>query len=160
MSDMDAEGVIDRLRRIAAAASDVELAEKIKVPYQTIASWKKRHSIPLKDLIRFSIEYKVSIDWLLFGVARKDLVEYRAHTLAIKMILMSAGAHQGDLKTLLSNIEAQKEYYKKQVNTLVETGKYTEDDAFASIEAAQKQLWDHGWVGGHRVVGPVIANER
>ena len=138
---MDAKGVIDRLSRVAGVYSDVDLAEKIKVPYQTIASWKKRNSIPLQELMRFSTEYNVSIDWLLFGVTRNVSREDRAELLAVREALYTSFLPKKTTKYLLHRIAMNKDGILYRVARMTEDGKSSEEEAFKILEdSLQKDI--------------------
>jgi len=133
MSVLDAKGFIDRLGRQLGADSDVSLSEKIGVPYQTIASWKKRNSIPAKEIIRLSIESGTSIDWLLFGEARSS-VRDRAYSLAVREALYQSLLPKTTLNYLLNKISVTNEAILFRVANLVEQNKCSEDEALSIIE--------------------------
>lgn len=42
-------------------------ADALRIPFETVKSWKRRRKVPLYELETFSERYGVTIDWLLHG---------------------------------------------------------------------------------------------
>lgn len=98
MNRMDVHAVIARAKEALELKTDVALAEALDIPRETIASWKRRGSIPAKYM-SYMTSHGLSIDWLLTGIGevftsneygmandRKDDLDDEA--LWIAMILM------------------------------------------------------------------------
>ena len=66
MKHMDVKGVIARAKQALGVTSDKALARHLQVPRGTVASWKRRGSIPAKHLSAMAA-YNISLDWLLTG---------------------------------------------------------------------------------------------
>ncbi|MCR9684318.1 helix-turn-helix domain containing protein [Vibrio antiquarius] len=76
MIHIAAEDVLGRLSSSLGTKSDLELASKLGVAKQTIATWKKRNKVPLDNIVEVAVGYKLSIDFLLFG-EHKTILEKR-----------------------------------------------------------------------------------
>lgn len=62
-----ATDTINRMKTVVGVKSDLELSNALGAPKQTVASWRKRESIPLERLIDFAISNGASLDWLVLG---------------------------------------------------------------------------------------------
>jgi hypothetical protein len=143
-----AEDVFQRLREATGSESDADLARNLGIAPTTISTWRSRDVVPYEACAKVAIEKSISLDKLVFGVTRpNDSREARSQKLAVMVALHTAGAFKGDIATILRNIEYQKSFFMGQVGRLIESGKYTEEEAFASIEADLQLLIDEGWVG-------------
>lgn len=74
---MDVNGVLVRAKEILNAGSDQELSQRIGVPRATLASWKRRGSIPLPYLVDLAADGNTSIHWLLTGEGEKEIFDER-----------------------------------------------------------------------------------
>ncbi|MBW5893135.1 helix-turn-helix domain-containing protein [Pectobacterium polaris] len=61
------DAVLSRLMELLGVASDSELARALDVNRQTLASWRKRESVPYSICVNLSEEKNISLDWLLTG---------------------------------------------------------------------------------------------
>jgi len=61
------EQVLARLKRAAAANSDMELAEKLGLKRSSISAAKTRGAIPPSWVVNTANLFKVSADWIIFG---------------------------------------------------------------------------------------------
>lgn len=59
--------VIDRMKEACGAATDHDLASFLGVPRATVASWKRRGSIPQDYVLAFAAKCGVSLDWIIRG---------------------------------------------------------------------------------------------
>lgn len=66
-SGIDTDAALKRMRESTRAHNDVALAEYLKVPYPTIASWRRRRSIPISTFIAVAERTGATLDWLLLG---------------------------------------------------------------------------------------------
>ncbi len=147
------EDVFQRLREALGSKTDAELARNLDIAPTTISTWRSRNVVPYEACAKVAIEKHMSLDRLVFGVNRpNDSREHRAHTLAIHLALQTSGVPQGDIKYMLRNIEAHKAFILGQIGRLIETGKYTEDEAFASIVSDLQRVCDAGLYGGRPTV--------
>ena len=67
MNKNGVDAVLARLMELLGAGNDSELARMLDVNRQTLASWRKRDSIPYSICITLSEERGYSLDWLLTG---------------------------------------------------------------------------------------------
>ncbi|HDD8964478.1 TPA: helix-turn-helix domain-containing protein [Escherichia coli] len=67
MNNKDVNAVLSRLMSLFQAENDSELARALNVNRQTLASWRKRDSVPYAICIKIAEEKGVSLDWLLTG---------------------------------------------------------------------------------------------
>lgn len=67
MSLQDVDGILSRAKSALSIDQDQELAEWLHVSRTTIASWRRRKSIPVKYLTRIMADGSVSFDWLMTG---------------------------------------------------------------------------------------------
>jgi len=66
MQQLDVKTILERAKTALNLTTDLELAEFFGVPRPTIASWRRRESIPVKYLAEF-VSADVSLDWLISG---------------------------------------------------------------------------------------------
>ncbi|MCF8468005.1 MAG: helix-turn-helix domain containing protein [Sneathiella sp.] len=66
MQHLDVKTVLERAKTVLGLNTDIELAEFFRVPRSTIASWRRRESIPVRYLAEF-VAADISLDWLLTG---------------------------------------------------------------------------------------------
>jgi len=66
MQHMDVQTILNRAKKALNLKTDIDLAEFLDVPRSTIASWKRRGSIPARYLAEFTSS-NISLDWLLTG---------------------------------------------------------------------------------------------
>ena len=66
MQHMDVQAIVDRVKTTLGVKTDLELATRLEIPRATIASWKRRGSIPTKYLAYMTAE-GMSLDWILYG---------------------------------------------------------------------------------------------
>ncbi|HED2850975.1 TPA: helix-turn-helix domain-containing protein [Klebsiella oxytoca] len=67
MNKKDVDDVLMRLMALLDVKNDSELARALGVNRQTLASWRKRDSVPYSICITLSEEKGFSLDWLLTG---------------------------------------------------------------------------------------------
>lgn len=65
--EIDANGIIERFKKVLKCSTDTALAEAILTPQPTISSWKRRNSVPLEAIINVSLRTGSSLDFLIFG---------------------------------------------------------------------------------------------
>ncbi|MEP4120430.1 MAG: S24 family peptidase [Gilvibacter sp.] len=62
---MDVFEIIDRLKSVYDAKNDKQLSDFLDLPQGTISNWKKRNTIPYKEVCKASIDKGISVNWLL-----------------------------------------------------------------------------------------------
>ncbi|HCO8543019.1 TPA: helix-turn-helix domain-containing protein [Escherichia coli] len=67
MNKKDINAVLLRLMSLFNVDNDSELARMLNVNRQTLASWRKRNSVPYSICINIAEEKGISLDWLLTG---------------------------------------------------------------------------------------------
>jgi hypothetical protein len=79
MKQIDVAAVFERAKKAHGLKTDQELAEQVLlVPRETLASWKRRGSIPAKHLPALA-SGNVSLDWLLTGKGDQFTVDEFGH---------------------------------------------------------------------------------
>ena len=73
MADINVREVLERVAKAVGAEKDADLAAALRVPYQTLATWKKRNKIPYEQLFELAEQRAVSLDYLLLGKSPHDL---------------------------------------------------------------------------------------
>lgn len=63
--------IIERLKDVASATTDAELAINLKLSKQSIAQARSKNNIPPSWVYNASVRYQVSTDWLFFGRGAK-----------------------------------------------------------------------------------------
>ncbi|EDS5585806.1 bacteriophage CI repressor [Salmonella enterica subsp. enterica serovar Saintpaul] len=67
MNKNSVNAVLERLMEVFKVNNDTELAKALGVNRQTLASWRRRESVPYSLCIKIAEQYSVSLDWLLSG---------------------------------------------------------------------------------------------
>ncbi len=67
MNKKGVNAVLMRLMSLFNVDNDSELARALNVNRQTLASWRKRDSVPYSICINIAEEKGISLDWLLTG---------------------------------------------------------------------------------------------
>lgn len=73
MNKKAVDAVLLRLMSLFNVDSDSELARVLNVNRQTLASWRKRDSVPYSICINIAEERGVSLDWLLTGKGEEEV---------------------------------------------------------------------------------------
>ncbi|EBA1657922.1 bacteriophage CI repressor [Salmonella enterica] len=68
MNKKSLSDVLNRLMVVFKVNNDSELARSLGVNRQTLASWRKRDSIPYSLCVSIAEQRDVSLDWLLSGI--------------------------------------------------------------------------------------------
>ncbi|NJL07096.1 MAG: bacteriophage CI repressor [Methylacidiphilales bacterium] len=63
----DAEAILDRMKARLKIKSDRDLARALKISQSTLASWRRRRSVPLDVIVGFASATKMSLDWMFLG---------------------------------------------------------------------------------------------
>lgn len=120
---------------IFAVNTDSDLAKKLGVNRQTLASWRKRESVPYSLCINIAEQHNVSLDWLLGGKGEKLAhAEEESHysingsndtdtPIARKWLEMFAALDEDGQKNILQDIakEQQQTELRQQLKELKET---------------------------------------
>lgn len=73
MNKKAVDAVLLRLMSLFNVDSDSELARALNVNRQTLASWRKRDSVPYSICINIAEERGISLDWLLTGKGEEEV---------------------------------------------------------------------------------------
>lgn len=73
MNKKSVDAVLLRLMTLFNVDSDSELARALNVNRQTLASWRKRDSVPYSICINIAEERGISLDWLLTGKGEEEV---------------------------------------------------------------------------------------
>ncbi|EML2646401.1 MULTISPECIES: helix-turn-helix transcriptional regulator [Enterobacteriaceae] len=91
MNKKAVDAVLLRLMSLFNVDNDSELARVLNVNRQTLASWRKRDSVPYSICINIAEERGVSLDWLLTGKGEEEVSKVESVTQSFS---------QADLKML------------------------------------------------------------
>ena len=76
LNEISFDAVIDKIKSLKKIKFDYELAKLLKLEQSTLCEKRKRNALPYKEIIDFSVQENVSLDWLLFeGEAEIDPVK-------------------------------------------------------------------------------------
>lgn len=67
-----AKDIINRMKDVIGARTDVDLSNEIGGAKSQPAVWKKRGSVPLNACVSFALERDVSLDWLVLGRGERE----------------------------------------------------------------------------------------
>ncbi|HAU2961033.1 TPA: bacteriophage CI repressor [Salmonella enterica subsp. diarizonae] len=135
MDKKSIDAVLSRLMTIFVVNTDSDLAKKLGVNRQTLASWRKRDSIPYSLCINLAEQQDISLDWLLGGKGKMSAGEGKdSHSLiegcndddcplARKWLEMFAALDEDGQKNILQDIakEQQQTELRQQLKELKET---------------------------------------
>lgn len=68
VADLDADGVVDRLREALGCDSDAALVRRLDLASGAVANWRARGSVPLSHCVSAAMEGGWSLNWLVLGV--------------------------------------------------------------------------------------------
>ncbi|HEE9900382.1 MULTISPECIES: helix-turn-helix domain-containing protein [Enterobacteriaceae] len=91
MNKKAVDAVLLRLMSLFNVDSDSGLAKALDVNRQTLASWRKRNSVPYSICIKLAEEKGISLDWLLTGKGEEEVSKVEPATQSFS---------QADLKML------------------------------------------------------------
>ena len=92
---LDVLEIIDRLKMVYRVKTDIQLARAMEIPRETLATWKRRRTVPVEILATAHQDRGVDLNWLMF--AQQSLEQtYRA---PVPLSSMSAGAVPGIVLT-------------------------------------------------------------
>jgi transcriptional regulator with XRE-family HTH domain len=67
-----AKDVITRLREALNCSNDAALAKAMKVAPSTVATWRRRNSVPYPELIELALKDNINLHWLLTGEGERN----------------------------------------------------------------------------------------
>lgn len=70
-ASLDFSAQIERIKEACGAKTDMDLAKILEIKHSSVASARKRESIPPRWFIVISNRFGVSADWLIFGEGPK-----------------------------------------------------------------------------------------
>lgn len=80
MRTFEAANAINRAKQLRGFKQDQELAEFLGVSRTSLASWKRRNSIPAKHLLQMVFGTERSVDWLISGEEKVTVDEFGLST--------------------------------------------------------------------------------
>lgn len=80
MNKKAVDAVLLRLMSLFNVDNDSELARVLNVNRQTLASWRKRDSVPYSICINIAEDRGVSLDWLLTGKGEEEVSKVESAT--------------------------------------------------------------------------------
>lgn len=92
---IDVASIIERMKRAYEVSSDAELAEHMEIAKTTISSWRRRNSIPLDACLKAALETFLSLDELITGRPREDMLP-GIHDVGIDVRLMEMSMYAVD----------------------------------------------------------------
>ena len=82
MNKKAVDAVLLRLMSLFNVDNDSKLARALNVNRQTLASWRKRDSVPYSICVNLSEERGISLDWLLTGKGENSVKASKAESVA------------------------------------------------------------------------------
>ena len=80
-SSIDFPQQFERIKEACGAKTDMDLAKILEIKHSSVASARKRKSIPPRWFVELSIRFGVSTDWLIFGEGPKYRQKHNAMSL-------------------------------------------------------------------------------
>ena len=68
--------IVDKLKKLTNKKRDIEIASLLSADSAKFAQWKKRNTIPIQELVAFSIEKDIDMNYLL-----KDNIELNENSI-------------------------------------------------------------------------------
>ncbi|EMW9316280.1 helix-turn-helix domain-containing protein [Salmonella enterica] len=122
MNKKSVDAVLERLMVVFNVNNDTELARSLDVNRQTLASWRKRQSVPYSLCVSIAEQRGVSLDWLLSGrdggnelpastydCASCPHVLDNSNPMALKWLEMFATLDEEGQKNILQDIEKEQQ---------------------------------------------------
>jgi hypothetical protein len=148
-----ASAVLDRMREALSVNTDAALGEKLGVAPTTISNWRKRNTIPYKQVIEVSLRQFTSIKWLITGIGERGtsftsrgLVDYDI----LQRVIISVEENEEELRRRGMISVPLKAHYICTIyhlcishfEGLQETGKLTRDEAMAALESTLPKFFE------------------
>lgn len=74
-STNEVEIVLSRVKRVIKSKTDVDVAEALGVSKSNVPTWRKRGTVPYKELVMWAEDRHVSLNWLFYGIPPMGLDE-------------------------------------------------------------------------------------
>lgn len=107
--------IVDRMREATGGETDAALANFLSVPRGTVASWRRRDTVPVEYLMKVCDLCAVTVDWLLTGQgdktrARSDQIDLDILAIAYELsispkVLCILESRRGTNSEQVSDIE-------------------------------------------------------
>lgn len=125
--------VIERLKEIHSAKTNKQLSILLGVSESGVKNWKDRNVIPYKEVCRTSLEYGVSIEWLLNGTGEKYKGSDTSKLLEVPQYSVHASAGGGSLveaEPIEQHLTLSKEWLRREgINSNDLIGIYAQGDS-------------------------------
>lgn len=66
---------IERMKKVFGVKTDTALAQKLGKDKNTVSVWKRRNAIPTDVIKKVSLDESVSMDWLVSGSGRMEMID-------------------------------------------------------------------------------------
>lgn len=97
---INAEAIIDRLKKVSSAKTDADLAMHLGLSRQAVAQARIKKSVPTIWVYNASIKYSVSTDWLYFGRGPLRAADSAKANLGAQLCLEASDAQDEAAKPL------------------------------------------------------------
>ncbi|WP_417447410.1 LexA family transcriptional regulator [Kangiella sp.] len=136
--------VVERLKLIHAVNTDKQLSEIFGVSKTGVFHWKNRDVIPYKEVCSTSLEFGVSIEWLLNGTGDKYAGSDTSKLLPVPQYAIQASAGGGSLveaEPIEQHLTLSKEWLKREgINNKDLIGIYAKGDSMEPTIASGDSL--------------------
>jgi len=113
----------ERIKEACGAKTDMDLARILEIKHSSVASARKRESIPPRWFVDISNRYGVSADWLIFGEGPK--YRHKRQAMAVDTTLPPSPLDPGLLRQVIEVVQ----------EVLEQRGMHLEPDKLAHLIA-------------------------
>ena len=104
--------IVDKLKRLTGKKRDVEIANLLNADSAKFAQWKKRNTIPIQELVSYSIENDVDMDYLLKNDIESNQSNYQSGDNNSNSQVNVGGNSTGDINTSITTSKEDDEFLK------------------------------------------------
>lgn len=108
--------IVDKLKRLTGKKRDVEIANLLNADSAKFAQWKKRNTIPIQELVSYSIENDVDMDYLLKNDIESNQSNYQSGDNNSNSQVNIGGNSDGDINTSITTSKEDDEFLKAYAN--------------------------------------------
>lgn len=108
--------IVDKLKRLTGKKRDVEIATLLNADSAKFAQWKKRNTIPIQELVSYSIENDIDMDYLLKNDIESNQSNYQSGDNNSNSQVNVAGNSDGDINTSITTSKEDDEFLKAYGN--------------------------------------------
>ena len=81
-SEVDAGAVIDRMRQVLGAPTDIALCKALGVGSSVVSTWRRRNTVPYAECVRLALQHALSLNWLLLGLGTRSASPFAQNAVA------------------------------------------------------------------------------